>query len=66
MNLDIGDIVELKKGHPCGGKSWRIIRIGADFKLVCTTCGAHIMLPRTKLEKSIKKVMNKNDDTQVK
>ena len=62
MNFEIGDIIELKKGHPCGGKEWKIVRIGADIRLVCTTCGAHVMLARTKVEKSLKKIVHKAGD----
>ncbi|HBN86299.1 MAG TPA: DUF951 domain-containing protein [Clostridiales bacterium] len=64
MDFEIGDIIEMKKGHPCGGKAWKIVRIGADIRLVCTTCGAHVMLARTKVEKSLKKVLHKAGDKQ--
>ncbi|MFO7636540.1 MAG: DUF951 domain-containing protein [Clostridia bacterium] len=56
MDLRLNDVVELKKQHPCGSKSWKILRTGADFRLQCTLCGHKVMVPRTKLEKSIKKV----------
>lgn len=51
----IGDIVETKKQHPCGSKSWEITRIGVDFKLKCLGCGHVVMLEREKALKSIKK-----------
>lgn len=51
----IGDIVETKKQHPCGSKSWEITRVGVDFKLKCLGCGHVIMLEREKAIKSIKK-----------
>lgn len=62
MDFEVGDIIELKKGHPCGGKTWKIVRIGADIRLVCTTCGAHVMLPRVKVEKRVKKTVSKAND----
>ena len=43
---DVGDIVTLKKGHPCGSKEWEILRVGADFRLKCMGCGHMIMVPR--------------------
>lgn len=66
MNLSIGDIIELKKSHPCGGKAWKVVRIGADIRLVCETCGAHVMLARTKVEKKMKKVLFKAEVKQEK
>lgn len=55
---NIGDIVETRKEHPCGGKSWEITRIGTDFKLKCTTCGHIIMIDREKAKKMIKKKLH--------
>ncbi|CDI48143.1 DUF951 domain-containing protein [Clostridium tetani] len=60
--FDLGDIVEMKKGHPCGSKNWQIIRMGADIKIKCCVCERIIMLPRSKFEKSIKKVIKNNED----
>ena len=51
-----GDIVELKKQHPCGGRKWEIIRTGADFRIRCLDCGRQVMLPRHKFEKNVKKI----------
>ena len=56
MVINVGDIVEMKKEHPCGGKRWQILRVGMDFKLRCLTCGHEVMAPRNKIEKNIKKV----------
>lgn len=60
--FDLGDIVEMKKGHPCGSKNWKIIRMGADIKIKCCGCERIIMLPRSKFEKSIKKVIKNEED----
>ena len=54
MELTLGGRVELKKPHPCGGKTWVIGRLGMDIKLKCETCGHELMLPRSKAEKAIK------------
>ena len=56
MEINVGDIIEMKKTHPCGGKRWSVLRVGMDFKIRCLTCGHEVMVPRTKIEKSIKKV----------
>ena len=58
MNINIGDILTMKKQHPCGSKEWEVLRIGADFKLKCCGCEHSVMLPRVKVEKNIKKVNN--------
>ena len=55
MQLNVGDIVQLKKQHPCGSVEWEITRTGADFKIKCLGCSHQVMIPRSKLEKSIKK-----------
>lgn len=57
MDIRINDVLEMKKNHPCGGKSFLVLRTGIDFKLRCTTCGREVMVPRSKAEKSIKKVL---------
>lgn len=54
MVYEVGDIVQLKKKHPCGSNEWEILRVGADFKLKCTGCGHEIMVKRTLVEKSVK------------
>lgn len=55
--FDLGDIVEMKKTHPCGSNTFEVIRMGADIKIKCTGCGRIIMLPRVKFQKDAKKVV---------
>jgi hypothetical protein len=50
----IGDVVSLKKAHPCGGHDWRITRTGADIGLECLGCKRRVMLPRTTLERRLR------------
>ena len=57
MNIAVNDLIETKKPHPCGGKTWLVLRVGMDFRLRCTTCGRELMIPRAKAEKSIRKVL---------
>ena len=56
MDIQIGDILTMKKQHPCGAKTWEVLRIGADLKLKCTGCGHEIMLPRFKVTPNIRKI----------
>lgn len=56
MDVRVGDILLMKKKHPCGGEEFTATRSGMDFKLVCRTCGREIMIPRAKAERHIKKI----------
>lgn len=56
MDIRPGDVLTMKKQHPCGSNTWTVLRIGADFKLKCTGCAHEIMLPRFQAEKNIKAV----------
>lgn len=56
MDIKTGQILKLKKKHPCGSFEWKVLRIGADFRLKCLGCGHQVMLPRTQVEKSIKSI----------
>lgn len=56
MDIHVGDVLELKKTHPCGSREWLVLRVGMDFKMRCVGCGHELMIPRSKAEKSIKKV----------
>lgn len=57
MDLKIGTIIETKKAHPCGGKTWEVIRLGIDVKIKCTSCNHVVMIPRLQLNKKIKKIV---------
>jgi len=61
MEYNIGDIIESKKVHPCGSKTWKITRVGVDFKLECQGCNHVIILNREKALKMIKKKINENN-----
>lgn len=56
MDIRLNDILTMKKQHPCGSSTWKVLRTGADFRLKCEGCGHEVMLPRSKAEKSIKAV----------
>ena len=57
MDIVKGDILVMKKSHPCGSNRMIVLRSGMDFKLRCEGCGHELMLPRSKAEKSIKRVL---------
>ncbi len=56
MDIRVGDIVKMKKAHPCGSSEWEVLRTGIDFRLKCRGCGHMIMIPRTQAEKNIKDI----------
>lgn len=61
MQLNVGDIVKLKKKHPCGGYDWEILRVGADFRIRCTTCQRQVWLPRREVERRITKIVSQSE-----
>ena len=66
MDIHLGDILVMKKTHPCGDKQWKVLRVGADFRLKCLGCGHEIMIPRLKAEKNIRNVIREeNPSTQL-
>ena len=54
MDIRLGDILRMKKGHPCGGNEWEVHRVGMDFRLQCLKCGRMIMVPRKLAEKNLR------------
>ena len=62
MDIRVDDVLELKKEHPCGSRQWQVLRVGVDFRLRCMGCGHELMIPRSKAEKSIKKVIRPGED----
>ena len=62
MDIRVGDVLTMKKPHPCGSKEFLVTRTGMDFKLECKKCGHVIMIPRLKAEKSIKKVFREGEE----
>lgn len=60
MEFDLGDVIKLKKSHPCGTNEWEVLRTGMDFRLKCTGCGHHIMISRKLVEKNFKGFISKS------
>ena len=61
MDLQLHDILELKKDHPCGSRCWEVLRVGMDIKMKCQGCGHEAMQPRRKVEKMIRRVIPKEE-----
>ncbi len=59
MEFELGDIITLKKPHPCGSKDWEVLRVGADFRLKCVVCGHQVMLARRLVEKNFRGFVKK-------
>lgn len=57
MDVQVGDVIQVKKNHPCGANRFDVLRVGMDFKIRCTGCGREVMVPRAKIEKNIKKIL---------
>lgn len=55
MDYRVGDIVEMKKGHPCGENRWEILRVGMDFRIRCLGCRRVVLIPRKKFEKNVRR-----------
>ena len=56
---DVGDVIRLKKKHPCGSREWEVLRSGADFRLKCAGCGHQVMIPRKLVEKNTREIRKK-------
>jgi hypothetical protein len=62
LELRLGDVVELRKLHPCGGREWTIIRLGADIGLRCRTCQHRVLIDRVVLERRIKRFVERGPE----
>ncbi len=62
LALRVGDLVELRKTHPCGGTTWRILRVGLDIGIECTTCHRYVLVPRRRLEGRIRRFVERGPE----
>lgn len=62
MDIRVGDVIEMKKKHPCGGRHFLVMRIGMDFRIRCLGCAHESLMPRAKCEKNIRKILS-DDET---
>ena len=62
MDIQVGDVLTMKKAHPCGSRDWAVLRVGADFKLRCLGCGREVMGARSKFEKNVRQIRRDADE----
>lgn len=62
VEVNLGDIVQMRKKHPCGSFQWEVVRLGTDIGLVCQGCKRRVLLPRGTFNKRMKKIVKKADD----
>ncbi len=62
VDFRTGDVVELRKPHPCGGYLWEVVRLGADIGLKCRTCGRRVLLPRSTVERRMKRFVERGPE----
>lgn len=63
LEIRLGDVVRLRKPHPCGGYEWTVVRLGADIGLHCTTCQRRVLLTRREFEKRVKTFVHRGEPT---
>ena len=61
MDVRLGDVLVMKKPHPCGSREWKVLRTGMDFRLKCLGCGHEVLLPRAKAEKNIREIQRSEE-----
>ena len=61
MDVRLGDILVMKKPHPCGDRRWLVLRTGADFRMKCLGCGHEVIQPRQKIERNIRSIERKEE-----
>jgi hypothetical protein len=61
LTLLLGDVVRLRRAHPCGGDTWQVDRLGADIGLRCRTCGRHVLIERASLERRMAEFVERGD-----
>ncbi len=64
LPLAVDDVVQMRKQHPCGGDTWRIVRVGADIGIRCLTCNRRVLIPRSEFERRIKRFVSRASETQ--
>ncbi len=61
LEINLGDVVRLRKVHPCGGYDWQVVRLGADIGIKCLKCGRGVLLERAVFEKRVKVVLSRGE-----
>ena len=63
IDLFVGDVIELRKPHPCGGTVWRVLRVGLDVGIECSTCQRYVLVPRSRLESRLKRFITQYSES---
>ncbi len=61
LEINLGDVVRLKKVHPCGGYEWQVVRLGADIGIKCLKCGRRVLLERSVFERRVKEFVSREE-----
>lgn len=64
MDFKVGEVIKMKKKHPCGANEWKLLRVGMDFRLQCVNCGREVMVPRKLVEKNFRGYISQNPDNE--
>ena len=59
--FQLGDVVQMKKAHPCGTNEWEVIRLGMDIRMKCVKCGRSVMLPRLEFTRNLRKILRRKE-----
>lgn len=62
--FNVGDILEMKKQHPCGDRRMKVLRVGSDIRILCMGCGRDVTVAREKLEKNIRKIISSAENAE--
>ena len=62
--FNVGDILEMKKQHPCGDRRMKVLRVGSDIRILCMGCGRDVTVAREKLEKNIRKIISADENAE--
>lgn len=60
-HFELGDVVQMKKPHPCGTNEWEVLRLGMDIRIKCVNCGRSVLLPRRDFERNLRKVLRSKE-----
>ncbi len=63
LNIELGDLLRLKKKHPCGSYLWQVVRLGADIGIKCQGCGRRVLVGRSRLERRVKQIISQQGDS---
>jgi hypothetical protein len=61
LKIVLGDVVRMRKTHPCGSDQWEVVRLGADIGIRCLRCGRRVLMPRVKFERRIRQFIRRGE-----